>query len=90
METPVPPHTNSDLEYDQILQVFNHLENGPPPEIQNIQETVTLFKDIYVREKRSKLLETLVGGTPDPVLALALACTSRSNCFFHTHLITNR
>jgi len=81
MATPVPLHSNSDLENDQILQVFNHLENGPPPEIQSIQETVTVFKDMCSPEKRSKLLETLVGGTPDPVLALALACTSRSHCY---------
>lgn len=79
MATPVPTQGAFDPEYNQLLQVFKDLENGPPPEIQNMQDTVTMFKDIRASEKRSKLLETLVGDTPVPVLALALACKSQSN-----------
>jgi len=66
-----------------INEIFDHLENGPPPEIQKIQFNVTMFMNVRAPEKRSKLLEALVGDTPDPVLALALACKPRPNCY-HT------
>jgi len=75
MTTPVP------LPLD-INEVFDHLENGPLPEIQKIQHIVTMFMNVCAPEKRSKLLETLVGDIPDPVLALALACKLQSNCCF--------
>ena len=71
MATPAPI-----LDSDLVLRVFDHLENALPPEIQNTQDIVTVFKSIRVREKRCKLLETLVGDTPVRLLALALACTS--------------
>ena len=87
MTTTVPTTQSvSDPEYNQILQVFDCLEDDVPLEIQNIQHTVTIFKGIPAREKRSKLLEVLVGDISDPVLALALACTSRSN-LYHTHVL---
>ena len=79
MTTPIPTQTVSDPEYNQILGVFDCPEDDPPIEIQNIQQIVTTFKDIRAREKRSKFLEVLMGDIRDPVLALALACTSRSN-----------
>lgn len=85
MTTTVPTTQSvSDPEYNQIVQVFDHLEDDVPLEIQNIQDTVTAFKGIPAREKRSKLLEVFVADISDPVLALALACTSRSN-LYHTH-----
>ena len=85
MTTTVPTTQSvSDPEYNQILQVFDCLEDDVPLEIQNIQQTVTVFKGITAREKRSKLLKVLVGDVSDPVLALALACTSRSD-LYHTH-----
>jgi hypothetical protein len=41
-----------------------------------------MFMNVRAPEKRSKLLEALVCDTPDPVLALALACKPGSNyCF---------
>jgi hypothetical protein len=73
MATPVPEEHFLHLENNQALQVFDHLENGPPPEIRKIQHTVTMFMNVRAPEKRIKLLEALVGDTPDPVLALALA-----------------
>jgi len=74
MTTPVP------LPLD-INEIFDHLENGPPPEIQKIQYDVTMFMNVRAPEKLSKLLEELEGYTPDPVLALALACKPRPNCY---------
>lgn len=79
MTTPVPTQGVSDSEYNQLLRVFDCDEDDLPFEIQDIQRTVTIFKGICAREKRSKLLEALVGDISDPVLALALACTSRPN-----------
>jgi len=77
--TPVPTTQHYfHLENNQTLQDFDYLENGLPPEFQNIQYTVAMFTNVRVPEKRSKLLETLVGDTPVPVLALALACKSLS------------
>ena len=77
MTTTIPTQHLFDPEDNQTLQAFDHFENGLPPEIQNIQHTVTMFINVRTPEKRSKLLETLVGGTPVPVLALALACKPR-------------
>jgi hypothetical protein len=42
-----------------------------------------MFMNVRAPEKRSKLLEALVGDTPDPVLALALACKPRSTAVSH-------
>jgi hypothetical protein len=64
-------------------QIFDHLEDGPPPEFQKIQHTVTMFMNVRAPEKRIKLLEALVCDTPDPVLALALACKPGSTTVTH-------
>ena len=74
-------------ENNQTLQAFDHPENGLPPEIQKIQHTVAMFMNVRAPEKRSKLLETLVGDTPDPVLALALACKPRLNFYCTRYLL---
>ena len=74
MTTTIPTHHLCHPENNQTLQTFDHPDNGLPPEIQYIQHTAAMFMNVRTPEKRSKLLETLVGDTPDPVLALALAC----------------
>lgn len=76
MTTPVPTHFFH-LENNPTLHIFDQLENGPPLEIQKIQHTITMFMNTRDSDKRSKLLETLVGDTPVHVLALALACKPR-------------
>ena len=86
MTTPVPTPHFLHLESSQTLQIFDHLENGPPPEIEKIQHTVTMFMNVRAPEKRLKLLEALVGDTPGPILALALACKPRLNCYFALYL----
>jgi len=88
MTTPVPTTQHYfHFENNQTLQDFDYLENGLPPEFQNIQHIVTMFMNVRVPEKRSKLLETLVGDTPVPVLALALACKPRSYHYCTRYLI---
>ena len=77
MTTPVPIQHFPPLENNHTLQAFDHFENGLPPEIQNIQHTTAMFMNVRTPEKRSKLLETLVGDTPVPIFALALACKPR-------------
>lgn len=85
MTTPVPTTQHFfRFENNQTLQDFDHLENGLPPEIQNIQH---MFMNVRVPAKRSKLLETLVGDTPVPVFALALACKPRSNHYCTRNLL---
>ena len=86
MTTPVPTQHVLHLESSHALQVFDHLEDGPPPEIQKIQHTATMFMNVRAPEKRLKLLEALVGDTPGPVLALALACKPRLSCYCTLYL----
>ena len=87
MTTPAPTKLFFHLENNQTLQAFDHLENGLPPEVQNIQHTAAMFMNIRSPEKRSKLLETLVGDTPDSVLALVLACKPRSTFYCTLYLL---